>query len=119
MKRTYNTPYLKERARELRKSMTKEEKHLWFDFLKKLPVTIKRQKIIGNYIADFYCAEAKLVIELDGSQHYEKDGREKDIERDSYLNSLGIKVLRYPNVEIAYNFDGVCQDIYNNIFAKN
>lgn len=97
--------------------MTKEERHLWYDYLQQLPVTIKRQKIIGNYIADFYCASANIVIELDGSQHYEKEGREKDIERDRYFNSLGIKVLRYPNADISNNFQGVCQDIYNHIFG--
>lgn len=118
MTRTFNTPYLKERARALRKGMTKEERHLWYDFLKQLPVTVKRQKIIGNYIADFYCASAKLVIELDGSQHYEAEGIAKDIERDKYFNSLGIKVLRYPNADIWCNFEGVCQEIYRHIFAK-
>ncbi len=91
--------------------MTKEECHLWYDFLKSLPVTVKRQKIIGGYIADFYCAAANLVIELDGSQHYEAEGKAKDIERDSYFSSLGITVLRYPNTDIHHNFNGVCQDI--------
>ena len=80
--------------------MTPEEKHLWYDFLKKLPVTINRQKVIGNYIVDFYCADKKTVIELDGSQHFES---EKDIIRDEYLKSLGIKVLRYWNKELHNN----------------
>ena len=91
--------------------MTKEEKHLWYDFLKKLDVTIHRQKTIGNYIADFYLAKAKLVIEIDGSQHYESEGKEKDEIRDNYLNSLGIKVLRYSNLDINNNFDEVCENI--------
>ncbi len=95
-------------SKVLRKNMTPEEKHLWYDFLKHLPVTVHRQKVIGNYIVDFYCAKAKVVIELDGSQHFES---ENDIERDNYLNSQGIKVLRYWNKEIHENFKGVCEDI--------
>ena len=95
-------------SKTLRKNMTKEEKHLWYDFLKKLPVTVNRQKVIGNYIVDFYCADKKIVIELDGSQHFEN---EKDIERDSYLESLGIKVLRYWNKDLHNNFKGICEDI--------
>ncbi len=95
-------------AQRLRRNMTAEEKHLWYDFLKHLPVTIHRQKVIGKYIADFYCAEKKIVIELDGSQHFES---EKDAERDSYMQKAGITVLRYWNVDIHKNFKGVCADI--------
>ena len=76
-------------AQNLRKNMTKEERHLWYDFLKTLSVNIHRQKIIGKYIVDFYCAEGSFVIELDGSQHYEVFGKEADIVRDKYLKSLG------------------------------
>ena len=68
-------------AKALRKNMTKEERHLWYDFLKTLPFTINRQKVIGMYIVDFYCAEAKLVIELDGSQHYSDGGQQTDKKR--------------------------------------
>ena len=106
-----NNPKLKPLAQELRRNMTKEERHLWYDFLKKLPITFNRQKVIGSYIVDFYSAEAKLVIELDGAQHYEEQSREKDIIRDAYLNSLGILVLRYTNIEFHKNFDGICKDI--------
>lgn len=95
----------------LRKNMTKQERHLWYDFLKNLPVTIHRQKIIGNYIVDFYCASAKIVIELDGSQHYEDKGIKKDIIRDEYLKENGITVLRYSNLDVDKNFKGVCEDI--------
>ena len=102
----------------LRREMTKEEKRLWYDFLKKLPVTINRQKVIGNYIVDFYCASAKLVIELDGAQHYEEQGKQDDRIRDDYLNSIGIKVIRYTNLEIKRNFDGVCEDIRKYILLK-
>ena len=91
--------------------MTKEERRLWYDFLKQLPVTINRQKVIGPYIVDFYCASAKLVIELDSSQHYEKDGAASDRERDSALNGFGISVVRYSNDDINRNFNGVCTDL--------
>ena len=102
-------------AQTLRKNMTKEEKHLWYDFLKTLPVTVNRQKVIGRYIADFYCANSKIVIEIDGSQHYKEENAQKDKERDEYLKSLGIKVLRYSNLDINKNFEGVCKDILSKL----
>ncbi len=102
-------------ARRLRRNMTKEERRLWYDFLKSLPVTINRQKVIGHYIADFYCFSAKLVIELDGSQHFESRGLESDTARDAYLRSLGLEVLRYSNADISGNFRGVCEDIARRI----
>lgn len=95
-------------ARELRKNMTKEERHLWFDFLRNYPEKITRQKVLGKYIADFYCAKAKLAIELDGSQHYNKSGKENDEKRTDFLNQYDIKVLRISNFEINDNFEGVC-----------
>ena len=110
-----NNPYLTQFSQELRTNMTKEEKHLWYDFLKKIPYTINRQKVIGKYIVDFYCAEAKIVIELDGSQHYEQEAKKKDAERDGFLSEQGITVLRYTNIEINSNFDGVCSDILRHI----
>ncbi|MBQ2827683.1 MAG: endonuclease domain-containing protein [Clostridia bacterium] len=110
-----SNPKLTGNAKTLRKNMTKEERHLWYDFLKSLPVTFNRQKVIGKYIVDFYCASKKIVIELDGSQHYEEKGRKEDKERDEFLNSLGLKVLRYSNFDINRNFDIVCQDIFNNM----
>ena len=102
-------------SRQLRKNMTKEERHLWYDFLKSLPCTVKRQQVIGNYIVDFYCASAKLVIELDGSQHYDESGKNADLVRDAFLESLGLKVLRYSNSDINRNFPGVCEDILRHI----
>ena len=99
--------------------MTKEERRLWFDFLKSLTVTIHRQKVIGNYIVDFYCATAKLVIELDGSQHYDKLGIESDILRDEYLCSLSLTVKRYSNADINFRFNSVCEDIYDFIYRGN
>ena len=76
-----NNPRLKPFAQKLRREMTKEERHLWYDCLKKLPVTFNRQKVIGSYIVDFYCASAKVIIELDGSQHYEENGKAADEKR--------------------------------------
>lgn len=104
---------LVENAKALRKNMTKEERKLWYDFLRTYPVKFLRQKPIGKYIADFYCAAVKLVIELDGSQHYENDGIKRDDERTAYLNQYGITVIRIPNNEINKNFIGVCEYIDN------
>ena len=98
-------------AQTLRVNMTKEERHLWYDFLKKLPMTVNRQKNIGSYIVDFYIAKHRMVIELDGSQHGEKEHREADRERDDTLYKLGITVLRYTNSQVKQNFRGVCLDI--------
>ena len=95
--------------------MTKEERHLWYDFLRSLPMTLHRQKVIGPYIVDFYCASAKLVIELDGSQHYEKVGIEEAFRRDSYLSELGLRVLRYSNADVNQRFEQVCEDILNQL----
>ena len=102
-------------AKKLRKEMTKEEKHLWYDFLKDLPVNINRQKVIGNYIVDFYIPSAQIVIELDGSQHYEEDAKLKDDARDKCLSDMGILVLRYTNQEINSKFYGVCANIQKHI----
>ncbi|HIS02850.1 MAG TPA: endonuclease domain-containing protein [Candidatus Pullichristensenella avicola] len=98
-------------AKQLRKEMTKEERHLWYDFLRTYPVRFSRQKVLGKYIADFYSAESRLVIELDGSQHYENDNMEKDAERTDYLKGYGLKVIRIPNNEVSRNFRGVCEYI--------
>ena len=98
-------------AKELRKNMTKEERHLWYDFLRQYPIRFQRQKVLGKYIADFYCARAKLVVELDGSQHYEGDGPEKDTRRTEYLEGYDLTVLRIPNFEVTDNFEGVCRYI--------
>ena len=113
-KNNYLTPY----SQSLRKNMTKEERHLWYDFLKSLPYTVHRQKVIGNYIVDFYCAESKLVIELDGSQHYEVKGKQADAVRDAYLNSLGIEVVRYSNLDVARRFNAICQDILKRLLLE-
>ena len=98
-------------AKMLRKNMTKEEKHLWYDFLRTYPKRFIRQKIIGNYIVDFYCASARLVIELDGSGHYTKEVIEYDKKRTAFLEEYGLTVLRIPNTEIHKNFYNVCEYI--------
>lgn len=98
-------------AKKLRKEMTKEERHLWYDFLRNYPVRFSRQKVLGRYIVDFYSAEAHLVIELDGSQHYEESNIGKDAERTAFLEGYGLKVIRIPNNEISRNFRGVCEYI--------
>lgn len=102
-------------ARELRKNMTPEEKHLWYDFLKKLPVNVYRQKNIGDFIVDFYISKYEIVIELDSRQHKMPEHEEADRLRDHDLNRLGIKVLRYNNRDINYNFNTVCKDILANM----
>ncbi len=98
-------------AKQLRKEMTKEERHLWYDFLRTYPIRFSRQKVLGKYIADFYSAEAKLVIELDGSQHYEETGLQKDAARTTFLKGYGLKIIRIPNNEVSRNFRGVCEYI--------
>ncbi|MBQ8207962.1 MAG: endonuclease domain-containing protein [Clostridia bacterium] len=98
-------------AKKLRREMTPEEKHLWYDFLKKLPITVHRQKNIGDYIVDFYIASSKTVIEIDGSQHYFPENSKADKMRDEYLSKLGIEVLRYSNKHINQSFEAVCRDI--------
>ena len=92
----------------LRKNMTKEECHLWFDFLKSYPQKFYSQRAIGQYIVDFYCAKAKLVIELDGGGHYEPEQWQYDTERTTFLEKYNLKVLRFTNIDIQKNFYGIC-----------
>ena len=100
-------------SQQLRKNMTKEERHLWYDFLKTYPVQFKRQVPFENYIVDFYCFQAKLVVELDGSQHYEPEEMEYDQKRTAYLEGLGLTVLRFSNLDIIKRFRAVCEMIDN------
>ena len=106
-----HNPKLTSNAKELRKNMTKEERHLWYDFLKTYPVRFSRQKVLGKYIVDFYSAEAKIVIELDGSQHYDLENQIKDKERTDFLKQYGLRIIRIPNNEVMNNFLGVCEYI--------
>jgi very-short-patch-repair endonuclease len=102
-------------AQELRRNMTREEKHLWYDFLKKLPFTVHRQKNIGDYIVDFYIPSKSTVIEIDGLQHRIPEISEKDLMRQHYLESLGLKVLRFNNSDINNRFKDVCASITNKL----
>ena len=95
----------------LRRNMTKEERHLWYDFLKDYLIQFNRQKVIGSYVVDFFCFQAKLIVELDGSQHFQDEIQAYDEERTDYFKSLGLEVLRIPNNEIWDNFTGVCEAI--------
>ena len=99
-------------ARKLRKEMTKEENKLWYQYLRGCPEKFYRQRIIGNYIVDFYCANLKLAIELDGSQHYEEAGQRHDAARTVYLEGLGIEVIRFSNLDVTRRFDSVCEAIF-------
>ena len=115
MDRKHN-PSLTENAKSLRKSMTKEERHLWYDFLREYPVRFLRQKVIDNYIVDFYCSKARLIIELDGSQHYENINLQKDKIRTNRIESRNLTVLRIPNNMVNENFRGVCE--YIDLFVQ-
>ena len=108
---------LTEVAKTLRKNMTREERHLWYDFLKDYPVRFLRQKVIDNYIADFYCHSARLVIELDGSQHYEENGLIQDKIRKYKIENRNLTIVRIPNNAVNENFEGVCD--YIDMMVKN
>ena len=99
---------LLQNAKSLRKTLTKQEKHLWYDFLCKYPVKIYRQRIVDGFIVDFYCHKAKMVIEIDGSQHYTTEGKEYDTFRSKILKQYGLHVVRFTNMDVDKNFNGVC-----------
>ena len=105
-------------AKELRKNMTKEKRHLWYDFLRFCSPRFRRQEIIGNYIADFYCSKARLVIELDGSHHLNPEELAYDAARTAFFHTLGIAVVRYYNTDISQNFSGVCQNILDILICR-
>ena len=115
MKGIKTTNPLLANAQKLRKEMTPQERHLWYDFLKNLPQTVHCQKMIGNFIVDFYIPSCKLVIELDGAQHTEPQAAEYDAHRTAYLQSIGCRVLRYGNNAVDANFADVCEDILQKI----
>ena len=98
-------------SQRLRKEMTLEESDIWYRLLKKLPMAVKRQKIFGNYIVDFYIPSKKVVIEIDGVQHLFGEQKSSDEKRDEYFNSLGIKVLRYNNEDVNKRFNVVAENI--------
>ena len=103
------------RAKELRKVATKEETHLWYDFLRNDPIRFQRQKTISGFIVDFYCHKAGLIVELDGSQHFTDQGKAYDMERSGILESYHLKVLRFSNHEINCNFSAVCEKIHQTV----
>ena len=98
-------------AKNLRKNATPQENHLWYDFLSKYEIRFQRQKAIDNFIADFYCHKAKLIIEIDGSQHYTEEGKQKDEFRDEILEGYDLRVIRFTNRQINTNFRSVCEYI--------
>ena len=98
-------------AKNLRKNATSQEHHLWYDFLSKYEIRFQRQKVIDNFIADFYCHKAKLIIEIDGSQHYTEAGRKHDEFRTEILEGYDLKVIRFTNQEIQTYFQDVCEYI--------
>ncbi len=100
-----------EHSKKLRKEMTRQERHLWYDFLRNYPMRFQRQKAIGNYIVDFYCHQAKLVVETDGSQHYEDAIKTYDQDRTRFLEQQGLRVLRFANVDVDNRFEAVCMAI--------
>ena len=102
-------------ARKLRREMTPQERKLWYMFLRKYPVKIYKQRIIESFIVDFYCTDARLVIELDGSQHYTEQGECYDHERDAIIEQYQVQILRFSNLEIDHQFDAVCERIHNTI----
>ena len=110
----YNSK-MKETARSLRKNMTRQEKHLWYDFLRDYPVKWYRQRSVDRFIVDFFCFKARLVIELDGSQHYTEDGMEYDSIRTDILEKYNLEVLRFTNLEVDENFRGVCETIHGKV----
>ena len=114
--RLYNTT-LKSRARELRNNATKQVNRLWYEYLRDFRPRFTRQRVMGNYILDFYCGTAKLAVELDGSQHYEQEAMEYDKTRTRFLESLGIKVMRFTNIDVDKSFEGVCITIANQVNA--
>ena len=107
-----------ELARNLRKNMTPEEKHLWYDYLRNYSVRFQRQKPLGNYIADFFCAEARLIVEIDGSGHGEEKQQKIDRERTLYMESVGLMVIRFTNQEVNKKFAGVCFEIDRVVKAR-
>ena len=112
-----NNPDLRRLSQTLRKNMTRHERHLWYDYLNQYPVRFVRQHPLAVYVADFYCAKAKLVVELDGSQHYDPEDEAADARRTADLGRLGIRVLRFPNSAVDRYFAGVCEAIDQTVQA--
>ena len=114
----YHNKNLTHYAKELRKNMTYEERELWYKFLRQYSVRFLRQKVINNYIVDFYCSKAALIIEIDGGQHYDDEALKNDELRDKELENLGYKVLRFTNTDIKNHFEEVCFVIDRSVKSK-
>lgn len=108
--KAYNKEFIN-LAKTLRKNMTPWERKLWYEFLREYPTRFQRQKVVGDYIVDFYCAKAGLVIELDGGGHYQPEQIQKDMERTKALIGMNLCVLRFCNIDMDANFSGVCETI--------
>ena len=116
-----NLPYdsrLNERAKDLRRKMTPQERKLWYAFLRTYPVKIYKQRVIKFFVVDFYCAEARLVIELDGSQHYTEQGMQYDKERSAVFEQYGVQVLRFRNQDVSAHFEMVCEQIHEAVVKR-
>ena len=108
--RDYKTK-TKQYAKELRQHMTPEERRLWYDFLSQNSYHFRRQQPIGNYIADFYAPSIRLVVEVDGSQHFEETGQRYDAARSEFLRQQGVRVLRFTNEQIQRRFSSACEAV--------
>lgn len=106
----YNSE-LEARARELRKNLTRQERRLWYGFLRDYPIRFTRQRAVGSYIVDFYCSKARLVVELDGSQHYTEEGEQYDATRSAVLAGYGLRILRFSNHDVDVHYEAVCETI--------
>ena len=114
MKRVHN-PYLTPRARELRIHSTKQENHLWYDYLREYPVRFRRQVSLDRFIVDFFCSKAWLIIEIDGSQHFTDEGKIYDSERTAILEEYGYRIIRFSDSEVDNSFETVCEIIDNEV----
>ena len=116
-----NLPYdprMRERVQELRHKMTPMEKKLWYSFLRTYPVKMYKQRPIRTFVADFYCPLARLVIELDGSQHYTEQGMQYDKERSAVFEQYGVQVLRFRNQDVSAHFEMVCEQIHEAVVKR-
>ena len=100
-----------QRAKQLRAAATPQENHLWYDYLRDYPIRFQRQKTIDCFIADFYCFEARLIVEIDGAQHYTSQGKAYDLERSTILDRYGLRIIRFSNEEVDHSFSLVCSTI--------
>ena len=116
-----NLPYdprMRERVQELRRKMTPMEKKLWYSFLRSYPVKMYKQRAICTFVADFYCPLARLVIELDGSQHYTEQGMQYNAERSAVFEQYGVQVLRFRNQDVSAQFEAVCEQIHETVMNR-